>query len=417
MGAGHSHGTHRAKQDDLDEVQVARGPRAALLGFIALATAVTLAGMVTLWPSAAEVHHVLDEVNFAAPGVTFPTAEVMTVQPACPRAKDGSATGAGTSCGNLAVRVTDGAHRGDRATVQVAPQVSNSHLAPGDRVRLQRAPSTDGSPATYSYFGTERSTPLLVLLLVLVVLVLLVARLRGLFALIGLVISGLVVWRFMLPALLVGENGLLIGLCGSAAIMLVVLYLTHGASMRTSAALAGTLVGLAVVGVLGVTGATAARLTGISDETAGILSTFAGALNFHGLMACATVVAGLGVLNDVTITQSSAVWEIRGADPEMSRTGLFNSAMRIGRDHIASTIYTVVFAYTGAALAVLLVVQLYGLPWAELLTTEEIGEELVRTMAGTIGLVLAVPLTTLVAALVVPGPRPVRDAVPEYNRV
>jgi uncharacterized membrane protein len=111
------------------------------------------------------------------------------------------------------------------------------------------------------------------------------------------------------------------------------------------------------------------------------------------------------------------VWEIRAADPAMSRTGLFNSAMRIGRDHIASTIYTVVFAYTGAALAVLLVVQLYGLPWAELLTTEEIGEELVRTMAGTIGLVLAVPLTTLVAALVVPGPRPVRDAVPEYDRV
>jgi uncharacterized membrane protein len=279
-------------------------------------------------------------------------------------------------------------------------------LAAGDRVRLQRTPGTDATPATYAYFGTERSTPLMGLLLILVILVLLVARLRGLFALVGLVVSGLVVWKFILPALLVGEDGLLIGLCGSAAIMIVVLYLTHGPSMRTSAALAGTLVGIAVIGVIGVTAGTVARLTGVSDETAGVLSTFAGGLNFHGLMACATVIAGLGVLNDVTITQSSSVWEIRAADPTMSRAGLFTSAMRIGRDHIASTIYTVVFAYAGAALAVLLILQLYGLPWAELLTTEEIGEELVRTMAGSIGLVLAVPLTTLIATLVVPGARP-----------
>ena len=407
MGAGHSHGTHRANDDDLAEVQVARGPRAALLGFVALAAAVTLAGLVILWPSASEVRRVLDEVDFAAPGVTFPTAEVVVVQKACPRAKDGSAPGGGTHCGNLVVRVTDGAGRGDRATVQVAPQVSNSHLAAGDRVRLQRTPGTDATPATYAYFGTVRSTPLMGLLLILVVLVLLVARLRGLFALVGLVVSGLVVWKFILPALLVGEDGLLIGLCGSAAIMIVVLYLTHGPSMRTSAALAGTLVGIAVIGVIGVTAGTAARLTGVSDETAGILSTFAGGLNFHGLMACATVIAGLGVLNDVTITQSSSVWEIRAADPTMSRAGLFTSAMRIGRDHIASTIYTVVFAYAGAALAVLLILQLYGLPWAELLTTEEIGEELVRTMAGSIGLVLAVPLTTLIATLVVPGARPI----------
>ena len=97
------------------------------------------------------------------------------------------------------------------------------------------------------------------------------------------------------------------------------------------------------------------------------------------------------MLNDVTITQSSAVWEIRAASPAMSRAELFASGMRIGRDHIASTIYTIVFAYAGTALAVLLILRLYGLPWDVLLTTEDITQEIVRTLASSIGLVLAVP--------------------------
>jgi uncharacterized membrane protein len=235
-----------------------------------------------------------------------------------------------------------------------------------------------------------------------VLLVVVVARWRGVFALVGLAFSGLVIWKFMLPALLTGESGLLVGLSGSAAIMFVVLYLTHGLSMRTSTALAGTLAGVLVTAGVGVVGVQATRLTGISDESAGVLSGYLGGLSFHGLLACATIVAGLGVLNDVTITQSSSVWEIRAAAPTMGRAGVFASGMRIGRDHIASTIYTIVFAYAGTALAVLLILQLYGLPVSVLLTTEEIGEEIVRTLASAIGLVLAAPLTTGIAALVVP---------------
>jgi len=111
------------------------------------------------------------------------------------------------------------------------------------------------------------------------------------------------------------------------------------------------------------------------------------------------------VLNDVTITQASAVWELRGAGPELTRRQLFTAATQIGRDHIASTIYTIVFAYTGTALAVLMLIQLYGLPLTELLATEEIGQEVVRTLASAIALVLAVPVTTGIAALTVPGAR------------
>jgi uncharacterized membrane protein len=143
----------------------------------------------------------------------------------------------------------------------------------------------------------------------------------------------------------------------------------------------------------------------VVDDGGRVLSTFADRVSLQDLLIAAVVIAGLGVLNDVTITQASAVWELRAAAPEMSRAGLFSSAMRIGRDHIASTIYTIVFAYAGSALTLLLAVSLYDRSWFDLLGTEEIAEELVRSFASSIGLVLAVPATTAIAVATVPGPR------------
>jgi uncharacterized membrane protein len=357
-----------------------------LLVCLALVGLVTIVGVALLWPDGTEVGHLKSRVSFAAPGVTFPDATVDAVH----------------AKGTLDVTVQEGRGRGDHASVQAAPQVIDS-VQVGDTVRLQRTPGLDGGEAQYGYFGTVRSVPLLVLTLVFVALVLLVARWRGLFALLGLAFSGVVIWVFMLPALLTGANGLAVGLAGSALIMFVVLYTTHGLSVRTSAALAGTLTGVLVTAGLGVVATSATRATGVTDESGGVLQSLVGDLSFQGLFACAIVVAGLGVLNDVTITQASAVWEIRAAAPSMSRRAVFASGMRIGRDHIASTIYTIVFAYAGTALGVLLILQLYGLPFADLLATEDVTEEVVRTLASSIGLVLAVPLTTGIAALVVPG--------------
>jgi uncharacterized membrane protein len=389
MGTGHAHGSHRAHRSDAAGFEVGRRPRIALLAALVLAAIATVIGVVQLWPDSAEVDHLKSQVPFAAPGVTFPDAVVDAVHDA----------------GTLDVTVQEGTGKGDQATVQVAPQVVDA-VEVGDTVRLQRTPAQDGGDVQYGYFGTVRSVPLLVMTMVFVVLVLLVARWRGFFALIGLAFSGVVIWKFMLPALLTGANGLAVGLSGSALIMFVVLYMTHGLSIRTSTALAGTLAGVLVTAGLGVVATSATRATGNADESAAILQSLVGDLSFQGLFACAIVVAGLGVLNDVTITQASSVWEIRDAAPTMSRAKVFASAMRIGRDHIASTIYTIVFAYAGTALAVLLILQLYGLPFSDLLTTEDVTEEIVRTLASSIGLVLAVPLTTGIAALVVPGALP-----------
>ena len=166
----------------------------------------------------------------------------------------------------------------------------------------------------------------------------------------------------------------------------------------------GTLGGLGVTALLGFLAVRTTHLTGVADEGASILTSTVGHLDFQGLMTCTVIIAGLGVLNDVTITQAGAVWELRAAAPTMSRWRLWAGAMRIGRDHIASTIYTIVFAYAGTALTTLLVIDLYNRPFLELVGTEQIAEEVVRSLVSAIGLVLAVPLTTAVATLTVPGP-------------
>jgi uncharacterized membrane protein len=282
--------------------------------------------------------------------------------------------------------------------------VSNAGLQEGDRVELVRTPTTEDQPATFQFFNIERGQPLWLLVALFALLVVVVARFRGLMALLGLAFAAGVVGLFVVPALLTGEAPLAVSVVGAVAIMYVVLYTTHGFSVRTSAALAGTLGGIAMTAALGVWAVGATHLTGVTDEAGGVLTAYAGNLDFQDLLVAAVVIAGLGVLNDVTITQASAVWELRAAAPTMSRTRVFASAMRIGRDHVASTIYTIVFAYVGTALLLLLVVSLYDRPLLDLAATEEIATEVVRSLTSSIGLILAMPLTTVIAALTVPGP-------------
>lgn len=390
---GHAHG-HAHQHGEPPDLHVAPGPRYALLGTLALLAAAVLVGIVGLWPDRGTVHELAHSLDFAAPGVTFPHGTVESVQPAC----NGDAQ---PSCGNLQVKV-DG---GGTALVQVAPEVSHSGLHRGSRVQLQATPASAAAPATYSYFSTDRSGPLWLLAGLFVLVVVAVARLRGFFALLGLAFGGLVVGGWLIPALLSGHSPPLVALVAAAAIMYVVLYLTHGVSLRTSAALAGTLGGLGVTALLGLLTVHLTHLTGVVDEGGSILTSAVGHLDFQGLMTCTVIIAGLGVLNDVTITQASAVWELRAAAPGLGRWQLWASAMRIGRDHIASTIYTIVFAYAGTALTTLLVIDLYNRPLVELIGTEQITEEIVRSLVSAIGLVLAVPLTTAVATLTVPGGR------------
>jgi hypothetical protein len=237
----------------------------------------------------------------------------------------------------------------------------------------------------------------------LAVAVVAVARWRGFASLIGLAFAGFVLVKFMFPALIAGTNPIMVGLIGSSAIMFVVLYAAHGFSARTSTALVGTLFGLIMIAALGWVATEWAHLTGVAAEDDYVLAAAAPDLTLRSVVICGIIVAGLGVLNDVTITQASAVWEL--ADQSQTQRRLFSRAMRIGRDHIASTVYTIAFATAGATLSVLLLISIYDRPLLEVVQTEQFSQEIIRTLIGSIGLVLAVPLTTAVGVAVVRASR------------
>ncbi|MFA6575045.1 MAG: YibE/F family protein [Nocardioides sp.] len=396
MGHGHS---HRADHS-APEFEVGRTPRVALLSALAAVGVATLVGLLLLWPDGTQADELQGSLAFAGEGVTFPEAVVQDVEPEC---SDPAQPDPAAECGRIHATVDEGPDRGTDVVVDVPPQVSGSGLGEGDRIELVQHPDLSVDEGRFTYFGTDRSAPLWTLLIAFVVVVLAVARFRGLMALLGLGFASVVVFVFALPALLTGGPGIAVALVAATAIMYVVLYTTHGFSIRTSTALAGTLAGLGITAAVGWWAVRSTHLSGISGEEGGVLTTYAPDVSFQGLLTAAVIIAGLGILNDVTITQSSAVWELRAASPTMSRTEIFTSGMRIGRDHIASTIYTIVFAYAGTALALMLVLQLYDRPILDLLGTEEISQEIVRSLVSSIGLVLAVPLTTAIAALTVPG--------------
>ncbi|HEV7147386.1 MAG TPA: YibE/F family protein [Pedococcus sp.] len=319
----------------------------------------------------------------AAPGKTPSTAATGKT----------ASSSVGGQCGRAIVRLDNGY----TVTVDVPPEVVRAGV--GTALVVMDIPGQSGSP--YSYYDMDRGKPLVLLALLFCVVVVAVARMRGLRSLLGLGVAALVVAKFLIPALLEGHDPVALGLATSGAIMIVVLYLAHGVNLRTTTALLGTVAGVVITAALGSASVSAAHLTGVSSDDNQALQIVAQQLDLSNLLTCGIILAGLGILNDVTITQSSAVWELWELAPTTSPRRLYTQAMRIGRDHIASTVYTVVFAYAGAALPVLLLINIHNQPLWRTMTSLDIGEELVRIMAGGVGLVLSVPATTALAVLVV----------------
>jgi uncharacterized membrane protein len=246
----------------------------------------------------------------------------------------------------------------------------------------------------------QRGGALLALAAVFAAAVLALGRWRGLAALVALGVGFAVLLLFVLPAILAGRDPLAVAVVGAGVTMFAVLYLTHGLSARTSTAVLGTLVSLGLIGALGAGFSAAARLTGLDDQTTALIASLGTAVDARGLLLAGMVIGALGVLDDVTVTQTSAVWELRRADPGLGARALFRAAMRIGRDHVASSVNTLVLAYAGASLPLLLLFHLSGSRLADVATSQEVATEIVRTLVGGIGLVAAVPVTTAVAALV-----------------
>lgn len=424
MGHGHSHGHTEHFEPSPQALAARKRANWLLVAVLAPIAALTIVAMLVIWPSGSKEGITFASPYAAAPGVTFDTGKIQAVtQENCtqgtqaPVASGTSGTNQssgtqpqGSQCTFASTQPDNG---GSPVKVVINPDVAKSHgVKVGDSIRylnlsrVQGAAAGNGSPS-YVFLDFVRTVPMALLALLYAVVVIAVARWRGFRALLGLAGAYVVMVSFMLPGLVEGKPPLLVALVGSTAIMMGVLYFAHGFSAKTSTALLGTIFGLGITALLAAWATDAANLTGIATSEGATLVNMSDKISLSGIILCGLIISGLGVLNDVTITQSAAVWELYELAPETGARKLFSSAMRIGRDHIASTVYTIAFAYAGAALPLLIIVMLYDRPLVDALTSAELSEEVIRTLVGSIGLVLAIPVTTLIAVLVVKatGPR------------
>ena len=365
-----------------------------LVGVVGALVLATVVGLIVLWPPPVAQ----DRTGGLGTPVDLVNATV-TAAPVVPC--QGGLPGALLVCRDAVARLDTGPEKGQSTTLNITEGPDQPTLRRGDRVVLGRA--DDGTEDVAYYFADyQRRAPLLILGLLFALAVVGLARWRGAAALIGLGASLVVLIRFILPAILAGSNPLAVSLVGSSLIAVVIIYLAHGVNARTTTAVLGTLAALALTAVLAVIFVAATQLTGLSSEEGTYLRGVLGTrVNLQGLLLGGIVIGALGVLNDVTVTQAAAVWEIHQANPDVDARRLYRSAMRIGRDHIASTVDTLVLAYAGAALPLFVVFTLAGRRLGELLSGEIVAEEVVKTLVGSIGLVASVPITTALACLLV----------------
>jgi uncharacterized membrane protein len=360
----------------------------------------TLVGLWATWPG--EQPHSGVDVGFGQRPVR---GEVLAATSA-PCTSGGTGTGGTTpvaaakKCTSLRVLLTDGDSPGVQIQQVLPDEPSTPRFAVGDHVVLAYTGGNPSDAGSYQIQDFQRGTSMLWLAALFAAAVLVVGRWRGLTSLAALGFSFLVLVMYLFPAILTGESPVIVGVLAASVIMFGVLYLTHGVSAQTSAAVLGTVLSLALIGVLGSAFSAATQLTGLDDDTAKLIGVLGHGIDARGLLLAGMVVGALGVLDDVTVTQTSSVWELRRANPELGARALYASALRIGRDHISSAVNTLALAYTGAALPVLLIFSLSGQDFGTLVSTQDIAQEVVRALVGSIGLVAAVPITTAIAALV-----------------
>ncbi len=307
-------------------------------------------------------------------------------------------------CRQAEIRLTQGENEGDIVTLDLGDPNAVRVVEEGSKIVVARTEIEPGI-VDYSFSDVQRGVPMTMLALIFAAVVIALGRWRGVAALVGIGVSLAILVQFVLPAILSGRNPLAVSLVGSSAVMFIALYMSHGINVRTTSAMLGTLASLAITALLALTFVELAQLTGFASEEATYIQVASASINLQGILLGGIIIGSLGVLDDVTVTQASAVWELHQANPAMGAAALYRSAIRIGRDHIASTVNTLVLCYAGAALPLLILFTLAESRLGDVLTGEVVAEEVIRTLVGSIGLVASVPITTALAVLVVGGSR------------
>lgn len=353
----------------------------------------TLVGLIVLWPRGAG-----PDLSLFSGGEQPLARGTVVSSLAAPCL--GSPEGTAPDCQQLGVRLTQGRDDGETINLEQGgsgPGGVTLHV--GDKVVLGYS-DQDGE-RQYYFADFNRDFPIALLFLLFAVASLALGRWSGLRALVALVLSLLVLVWFVIPSVLHGGSPIAVAIVGSALIMLVVLYVTGGFNTQSTVGVLGTMLSLALIGALAWGFVVASHLTGLADEDATFLQAAATNLNLQGLLLGGIIIGSLGVLDDMTVTQVSAVWELRRANPTYSARQLYGAAERIGRDHIASTVNTLVLAYAGASLPLMIFFTESHLHLGQILTSEVIAVEVVRTLVGSLGLIASVPITTAIAAYVV----------------
>ena len=276
---------------------------------------------------------------------------------------------------------------------------STIYLEVGDNVLVTIGARPDGVLTVY-FADFMRVNYLLWLTAIFAVTILLISRWKGLRSLISMALSLTIIIGYIIPHILAGEDPLRVSISGSVILLAVTLYLTYGWNLKTHAAVLSMIIVLLITGVLAGAFVVVTRLTGSGDENAlFLLQMLNTQINLRGLLLGGMIIGALGVLDDLVTTQASAVFELHHANPSLGFPQLFRSAMRIGQDHVAATVNTLVLAYAGASLPMLLMFSLGRGDYGTLVNFEFVAEEIVRTLVGSLGLIAAVPLTTAIAIL------------------
>lgn len=303
-------------------------------------------------------------------------------------------TAASTTVQQLRVQVKSGEKAGEVVRLDNDLVV----LEPGDQIIIDRFLAIDGTEY-YLFKDAERRLPLLLLVAIFVALVVWLTGTQGVRALIGLSISMTAVIFILIPALLAGYSPALTSLGIAGLILSVTLFLTHGLKPRVFIAFLGTFGAVLATCAMAAIWVSWMRFTGFGDD-ASVYLNFAsgGTLDLTGLLLGGIIIGLLGVLDDVSITQSSVVQELKAANPNLGFHDLYQRALRVGKDHIGSLINTLALAYVGVSLPLILFLSYSEAPISILANQEIVAAEILRIVVGSIGLLLAVPLTTAMAA-------------------
>lgn len=302
----------------------------------------------------------------------------------------------------LEVMIDEGDQKGQSVIIENGnlPLANIVMYKEGDRVTVNVEKDLEGNNV-YNINDFIRTDSLTLLVIIFILMILAVAKLRGLSAMVSMVITFLIIFNYILPQIIAGENPVFVAIVGSVMIIPVTFYMSHGFNKKTTVAIVGTVVAMIITGILASIFIEIGKLTGLSSEEAGFLATIKqGQLNMKGVLLAGIVIGATGVLDDITVAQAATVAQLKQASEKMKVSQLYTSAMNVGQDHIASMINTLILVYAGAALPLMLIFVNNPHPFAEIVNYEFIAEEIIRTLVGSIGLVAAVPITTLIAALV-----------------